>query len=437
MDPHESLREGRFLHALATELFPITRSITGDGVRQTLARIHCLLPQLRIREVPTGTPVLDWTVPNEWNVTDAFVEGPDGTRVINLQRNNVHLVSYSTPVDVTMSLSDLHSHLHIDSEHRSAIPYVTSYYNRNWGFCLTADELETFQDGHYRAVVDATLAPGSLTYAEIVLPGDSDAEVLISTYVCHPSLANNELSGPMVAVGLALWLTSLPRHRYTYRFVFAPETIGAITYIDANVDLLRSQVVAGINLTCIGDEGHFSYLASRMGNTPLDRIARRQLAQRPNPVEYNYLDRGSDERHYAMPGVDVPMVSLMRTKYGEYPEYHTHLDDLTVVTPSGLQGGLNFARDCITELEASDYLRSTVLGEPQLGRRGLYHTMHARTVADDVLLRTHILAYADGKHSLADMAELFDVPLKVVQELAEELQQHDLLIAGPLTREQG
>lgn len=433
MGPPESLQEGRFLHALATELFPITRSITGDGVRQTLARIHSLLPELRIHEVPTGTSVLDWTVPDEWNVTDAFVEAPDGTRVIDFQRNNVHLVSYSTPVDMTMSLSDLRSHLHTDSEHRNAIPYVTSYYNHNWGFCLTVDELETFQDANYRAVVDATLAPGSLTYAELVIPGDSDAEVLISTYVCHPSLANNELSGPMVAVGLALWLTALPRRRYTYRFVFAPETIGAITYIDANVDLLKSKVVAGINLTCIGDEGHFSYLASRMGNTPLDRIARRQLAQRPNSVEYTYLDRGSDERHYGMPGVDVPMISLMRTKYGSYPEYHTHLDDLTVVTPAGLQGGLDFTRDCIAELEASDYLTSTVLGEPQLGRRGLYHTMHARTVADDVLLRTHILAYADGQHSLTDMAQLFEAPIEVLRDLAKELEEHELLVRGSLT----
>ena len=433
MGPPESLPEGRFLHALATELFPITRSITGDGVRQTLARIHSLLPELRIHEVPTGTPVLDWTVPDEWNITDAFVEGPDGTRVIDFRRNNVHLVSYSTPVDVTMSLSDLRSHLHTDFEHRNAIPYVTSYYNRNWGFCLTADELEHFPEGNYRAVVDATLAPGSLTYAELVIPGDSDSEVLISTYVCHPSLANNELSGPMVAVGLALWLTSLPRRRYSYRFVFAPETIGAITYIDANVDLLKSRVVAGINLTCIGDEGHFSYLASRLGNTPLDRIARRQLAQRPNAAEYTYLDRGSDERHYGMPGVDVPMISLMRTKYGAYPEYHTHLDDLTVVTPAGLQGGLDFTRDCIVELEASDYLTSTVLGEPQLGRRGLYHTMHARTVADDVLLRTHILAYADGQHSLTDMAQLFEAPIEVLRDLAEELEEHELLVRGSLT----
>ena len=266
------------------------------------------------------------------------------------------------------------------------------------------------------------------------MPGETSAEVLISTYVCHPSLANNELSGPMVALGIALWLQSLPSRRYTYRFVFAPETIGAITYISHNLDVLRKNVIAGINLTCIGDDGDYSYLASRLGNTPIDRIARRQLKKRQTPVEYTYLDRGSDERHYGMPGVDVPMISLMRTKYGKYPQYHTHLDDLSVVTPSGLQGGLDLVRDCIQELEESNYLSSTVLGEPQLGKRGLYHTMHARTVADEVLLRTHILAYADGSHSISDLSELLSVPEETLAAFVKELAEHELVIQGPLRR---
>ena len=436
MDLPETLQDGQYLHNLAAELFPITRSITGDGVRKTLARLQSELSNLRVHEVPSGTPVLDWTIPDEWNAADAYVLNPSGKRVIDFTKSNIHLVSYSTPIDATLSLTELRPHLHVDVDHPNAIPYVTSYYNRTWGFCLTEEELRLLPEADYHAVVDTTLSPGSLTYADMVIPGDSAAEVLISCYICHPSLANNELSGPMVAIGLALWLSSLPSRRYSYRFVFAPETIGAITYINNNLNHLREKVVAGINLTCIGDEGHFSYLASRQGNTPIDRIARRQLTVRPNAVEYTYLDRGSDERHYCMPGVDVPMISLMRTKYGEYSEYHTHLDDLTVVTPTGLQGGLDFARDVIAELEISDYLQSTVLGEPQLGRRGLYHAMHARTVADDVLLRTHILAFADGTHSLSDMTDLFDVPQDILTELAEELEQHGLLVRGPL-REPG
>lgn len=427
-------REGEHLHDLATQLFRINRSITGDGVRQTLAIMGEHLPGLRLHEVASGTPVLDWTVPDEWNVRAAYLEGPSGERIVDFAHCNVHLVGYSVPVDVRLPLEDLQAHLHSDPEHRNAIPYVTSYYNRTWGFCLTADQRVTLPDGEYHAVVDATLEPGGLTYGELVIPGDLDAEVLVSTYICHPSLANNELSGPMVALGLAQWLQSLPSRRYTYRFVFAPETIGAITYIARNLDHLRSHVVAAVNLTCIGDDGNYSYLASRLGNTPIDRIARRVVRTRPRAVEYSYLDRGSDERQYGMPGVDVPMISLMRTKYGVYPEYHTHLDDLTVVTPTGLQGGLDLVRDCIRELEAADYYRATVLAEPQLGRRGLYHTMHARTVADEVLLRTHVLAYADGEHSIADMAELFDAPIDDVQVLVDELVEHGLLVRTPLRK---
>jgi aminopeptidase-like protein len=220
--------------------------------------------------------------------------------------------------------------------------------------------------------------------------------------------------------------------RYTYRFVFAPETIGAITYIAENLEHLKRSVVAGINLTCIGDDGDYSYLASRLGTTPLDRIARRVVRTRPRPVEYSYLDRGSDERQYCMPGVDLPMISLMRTKYGTYREYHTHLDDLTLVTPAGLQGGLDLVLDCVGELEKSDYFRSTVLGEPQLGRRGLYHAMHARTVADEILLRTHVLAYADGRHSVADIAEMCAEPESVIRDLVDELIGHGLLVTTVL-----
>lgn len=426
--------EGDFLHSIATELFPIPRSITGDGVRKTLARIHQLLPELRIHEVPSGQQVLDWTIPDEWNVADAFIADSENRRIVDFKKCNVHLVSYSTPVSKTLSLADLKQHLHADTVNRKAIPYVTSYYNRTWGFCLSANQLDSLPEDEYQAVIDSILVPGSLTYADLVLPGETESEVLITTYVCHPSLANNELSGPMVALGLALWLRSLPTRRYTYRFVFAPETIGAITYIAHNLDILKERVVAGINLTCIGDDGDYSYLASRLGNTPLDRIAKRQVRKRSKPIEYSYLDRGSDERHYGMPGVDVPMISLMRTKYGKYPEYHTHLDDLTVVTPTGLQGGLDLVRDCIDELEQSDFPRSTVLGEPQLGKRGLYHTMHARTVADEVLLRTHILAYSDGQHSISDLTELLNVPYDVVVAFVDELTEHGLLTRGSLRR---
>ncbi len=423
------------MHDLAARLFPICRSITGDGVRQTLAILAEHLPGLVVHEVPSGTSVLDWTVPDEWNITDAYLEGPDGRRVLDFADSNLHVVSYSEPVDTRLSLAALDSHLHSDPELPDAIPYVTSYYNRTWGFCLTQAQRDALTDGEYHAVIDSTLAPGHLTYGELVIPGDSEDEVFVTTYVCHPSLGNNELSGPVVATALAQWLLRQPRRRYTYRFVFAPETIGAITYIARNLDHLRQHVVAGFNLTCIGDDGDHSYLPSRTGDTPIDRIARRVVASRPRSVEYSYLDRGSDERHYCMPGVDLPLISLMRTKYGSYRGYHTSLDDLSFITPTGLQGGLDLVRDCIEEFEAADYYRATVLGEPQLGKRGLYHAMHARTVADEVLLRTHVLAYSDGQHSAADLAEMLDIPQPEVQDLIDELVAHDLLEPVPPRKE--
>jgi aminopeptidase-like protein len=425
------LAEGRFMHDLATRLFPICRSLTGNGVRQTFEILQEVLPGLEVHEVPSGTQVFDWQVPDEWNIRGAYLEGPDGSRVVDFADSNIHVVGYSTPVDTVLPLAELQSHLHSTPELPEAIPYVTSYYNRTWGFCLPHSLRERLREGDYRAVIDATLEPGSLTYGELVIPGDSAEEVFITTYICHPSLANNELSGPMVSTALALWLMSLPRRRYTYRFVFAPETIGAITYASLHLDALRSSTVAAFNLTCIGDEGDYSYLASRLGNLEIDRIARHVLSTRSPAVEYSYLDRGSDERQYGMPGIDLPMISLMRTKYGAYPEYHTSFDDLTVVTPAGLQGGLDLVRECIEVLEVNDYYETTVLGEPQLGRRGLYHAIHARTVADIILLRTNVLAYADGYHSVLDMAEMFNLPVRVVFEVVQELAEHELLVRLP------
>ena len=415
------------MHALAQRLWPFPRSLTGNGVRQTLEVLAEYLPGLTVHEVPSGTSVLDWVVPEEWNITDAFLVAPNGQRVIDFADSNVHVVSYSEPVDSELSLEELQPHLHSDPELPDAIPYVTSYYNRTWGFCLTQKQRDSLVPGKYHAVIKSTLEPGSLTYGEFVLPGETKDEVFISTYICHPSLANNELSGPVVATALARWLMSLDTRRFTYRFVFIPETIGAITYLDANLEHLKSNVVAGFNLTCIGDDGDYSYLASRNGNTPIDRIARRVVQKTSRPVIYSFLDRGSDERQYCAPGVDLPLISLMRTKYGKYPEYHTSLDDLSFVTPKGLQGGFELVRDCIVEFESSLYLQTSIKGEPQLGKRGLYHTMHARTVADEVLLRTHILAYSDGLHSVADIAELTERPVSDIEVLTAELVEHGLV----------
>ncbi|MDO9484494.1 MAG: DUF4910 domain-containing protein [Actinomycetota bacterium] len=431
MQPESNHAEGLFAHALAERLWDFPRSLTGDGVRATFAVLQELLPELVVHEVPSGTEVFDWVVPDEWNIREAYLIDPHGHRVIDFAFSNLHVVGYSDPVDTVLTLDELQPHLHSDPEHPDVIPYVTNYYNPGWGLCLPHALRLTLEPGDYRVVIDSTLAPGSLTYGELLIPGDTEDEVFISTYICHPSLANNELSGPVVSVAIARWLMGLARRRYTYRLVFVPETIGAITYLARNLEHLKSAVVSGYNLTCIGDEGDYSYLQSRRGGLPIDRIARRAVLATPQPKLYSYLDRGSDERQYGAPGVDLPLISLMRTKYGSYPQYHSSADDLSFVTPAGLQGGIDLVRTCISEFEESIYYRTPVLGEPQLGKRGLYHQMHGRTVEDVVLLRTHVLAYADGQHSVTDMAELFERPLSDVQAVVAELLEHGLLEEVP------
>ena len=419
--------DGQGMHGLAKRLWPIHRSITGDGVRQTLAILREHLPSLIMHEVPSGHAAFDWVIPDEWSIREARLTAPDGSVVADIKDSNLHVLGYSTAIDQVLPLDELQSHLHSIPEQPDAIPFLTSYYNRNWGFCLTHARREQLQPGNYHAYIDATHKPGSLTYGELFIPGKSTDEVFVSTYICHPSMANNELSGPVVATALAQWIGSEHRH-YSYRFAFVPESIGALVYTSQRLVDLKRHTVGGFNLTCIGDDRAYTYLASRSGNTRLDRTALRQLKKRPNARHYSYLHRGSDERTYCAPGIDLPLISLMRSRYGDYPEYHTSLDDLErVVTPSGLQGGFDFVRDCIEELETEPVLSASQLGEPQLGRRGLYHAMLNKNTSAEVMLRTNALAYADGHHSIRDIAELTESPIQDLERIIKELQQHELI----------
>lgn len=432
MSKHEAVEgasnDGYFMHALAQRLWPLHRSITGDGVRQTLSVLKEHLPELVVHEVPTGTQVFDWIVPEEWVIRSARLIDPEGQTVVDIAENNLHVVGYSTAVDEFLSLDELQPHLHSIPEQPNAIPFVTSYYHRTWGFCLTHYQRESLQPGQYRAVIDSEHIKGSLTYGEVILPGRVDDEIFLSTYICHPSLANNELSGPVVAVALAQWLAALQDRHYTYRIVFVPESIGAITYTSQHLQTLKRNVIAGFQLTCIGDDRAFTYLASRNGNTRIDRVARRVLRNRPNLREYSYLERGSDERTYSSAGVDLPLISIMRSRYGDYPEYHTSLDDLeSVVTPSGLQGGMDAIRACIRTLEDDLVLITATYGEPQLGPRGLYHTMLNKNTSDEVMLRTNILAYADGQHDVNDIAELCETDVSIIESMVSELEEHRLI----------
>ena len=424
---------GEWCYALAQDLWPIPRSLTGPGVRQTLARLAEDLPALTVHEIASGASVFDWDVPDEWTIRDAFIQNEAGDRVVDFQANNLHVLGYSEPVDTWLSLSDLRPHLYSLPDQPDAIPYVTSYYKRRWGFCLSDEQLRALPEGKYRAVIDSDLQPGILNYGELLIEGDSPDELFLSTYICHPSMANNELSGPVVTAALAKWLSAQSSLTHSYRIVFIPETIGSVAYLSRNLEEMKRTVKAGFNLTCIGDDRCYSYLPSRHGNTLADRVARHVLHHiDPEFQRYSWLDRGSDERQYCAPGADLPVATIMRSKYGTYPEYHTSLDTLGgVVTPSGLAGGFSALRRAIEIIEADFKPVVTTIGEPQLGKRGLYPDLSLKGSANAVRDMMNMISYCDGQHSLLDIAEIIDVPFWQLVELSEPLVQQGLLKKAP------
>ena len=425
-DLHKDM--GAWAHNLAQELWPFPRSLTGHGVRQTLKVLQRELPELASHSVPSGYQAFDWEVPREWNLKRAWIETPDGQVICNTDVNNLHVVGYSTPGEWELSLEQLLPRLHSEPDQPEAIPYVTSYYADYWGFCLTDNQRRTLPDGTYRAVIDATLAPGNLDYADLIIPGDTDREILFSTYLCHPSMANNELSGIVVASALARLVSDLPSRKYTYRFVFLPETLGSLVYLSHWREHLRSKVDAGFVLTCVGDEGPFSYLASPSETTFADQIALRALGASGNAYQrYSYLDRGSDERQYCAPGIELPVCSVMKSKYGTFPEYHTSLDDLNFVTARGLSESIAMYHAMIADLETTPRPRLQTLGEPQLGRRGLYETLSRKGSAADSMLMRNILAYSDGRTDLTEMATKLGVSTDEVSDVVDLLVSHKLL----------
>jgi len=426
----ENISTGEQMHQWAKDLFPINRSLTGKGVKETLSYLLKLLPGLEIKSVPSGTEAYDWTVPDEWQINDAYLSDEAGNRIIDFCANNLHVIGYSEPVDKWMDLEELQPFLHSLPTIPDAVPYITSYYKRRWGFCISENQRKELKPGKYHAVIDSRLFAGELNYGELVIPGASEKEVLLSTYVCHPSMANNELSGPVVATALALWLRGLPQRKYTYRVIFIPETIGAIVYISKNIEALKRNTIAAFQLTCIGDERCYSFLPSRDGDTLADKVALHVLKHyAPDYIAYSFLNRGSDERQFCAPGVDLPMASIMRSKYGEYAEYHTSLDNLEFVTPAGLAGGFTALQKSIEAIENHSRPKVTVLCEPQLGKRGLYPTLSTKYSTADASLRTmiNLIAYADGTRTLLEIAETIGVAVWELYTIFNTLKMHGVL----------
>jgi aminopeptidase-like protein len=425
----EALTEGdvgRRLHDLVADLYPICRSITGDGVRATLRRLGELVP-MRVHEVPTGTPVLDWTVPREWNVREAYLADARGERVVDLAHSTLHLMSYSVPVRGWFSMDELRPHLHTLPEHPDWIPYRTSYYREDWGFCLSERQRAGLTDDRYEVVIDASLEPGHLTYGEVVVPGETEDEVLVSCHVCHPSLANDNLSGIALATFLAAELAETPR-RHTYRFVFVPGTIGSITWLARNEDLLP-RIRYGLTLATLGDGGGFTYKRSRRGEARIDRVVASVLAHAGSPSEVvDFSPFGYDERQYCSPGFDLPVGALSRTPHGRYAEYHTSADDLDLVRPEALAGSLDVLRAIVRAVDADrTYVNLSPKGEPQLGRRGLYPSVGGPDIASEQLAMLWMLNQSDGTHGVLDVAERSGMSIDRLASVIDPLVRAGLL----------
>jgi aminopeptidase-like protein len=420
------------MYQWACDLFPICRSLTGEGVRETLSYLQDLLSDLKIRSVPTGYRAFDWSVPDEWNIQDAYILDPEGKKILDFFNNNLHVMGYSEPVDMELDLEQLQHHLYSREDLPEAIPYVTSYYERNWGFCIADSQRKGLRPGRYRVVIKSTLAPGKLNYGELILPGKEKKEILLSTYICHPSLANNELSGPVVTTALAKWLQQRENRRFTYRIIFVPETIGAIVYLSKHLNIMKKWIVAGFVVTCVGDQNSFSFLPSRLGGTLADKVANHVLSHMTDGyTTYSFVkDRGSDERQYCSPHVNLPVVSIMRSKYGSYPEYHTSLDNLDFISQKGLEQSYELLKQCINVMEINRTWITKFPCEPQLGKRNLYDNISfCKSIVKKSLSRiyTDILSYADGDHSLLEIADMVDLPAWECFKMIEKLHKEGLI----------
>jgi aminopeptidase-like protein len=402
-----SILEQNEVYNFLSKLFPINRSISGSGVIETLQLINGVIPDLEIKNIPTGTTVYDWEIPDVWNVNEAFIKNEKGIKVVDFNENNLHLMGYSTPINQLMSKSELLPHLFFIQDIPDAIPYVTSYYKKNWGFCISRNQLANLGEGPFEVLIDSNFSSGNLTYGEVIIPGNTDEEILLSTYICHPSMANDNLSGPVILTYILKWLATIKDRKYTYRAVFIPETIGSIYYINKNIEVLKNRVRAGFVLTCLGDERNYSYLKSRNGNTLTDKVAMKVLKDLNVDFSiYPFTENGSDERQYCFPGVDLPIGLLMKSKFGEYPEYHTSLDNLKLVTKKGITDGFELIKAAIYTLESNEIYKINTICEPFLGKRNLYPEISTRNSEYQVRDMMNVISHLDGSKDLLEISDI-------------------------------
>ena len=420
--------EGKKIYDLAGKLFPICRSITGNGFRSSLEIICGIVPEIQVFEVPSGTEVFDWTVPKEWNIRGGWIRSLQGETVIDFKDCNLHVLGYSVPIHKTVSRDELLEHVYTQPEQPDWIPYVTSYYKERWGFCMSENQKQSLTDAVYEVFIDSSLEAGSLTYGELILPGETEDEIFFSTYLCHPSMANNELSGPCVQTALIQYLKSLSHRRYTYRFVFIPETIGSITYLSRNLQSMQQHMKAGFVLSCVGDERTYSYVSTKYEDTLADRVLDNVLKfHYPEFIRYSFMKRASDERQYGSAGVDLPVCAFCRSKYHEYPEYHTSADNMDLISPEGLQGSYDVMVKVINALENNYFYQMKCKCEPQLGKRGLYPTISQKGTYEAVRAMQHFIAYADGRNDMIGISNILNIPVDQLIPIKNKLLEHHLL----------
>ena len=417
----------------ATDLFPLNRSLTGEGVRETLFYLQSKIPKLKVKKVKSNTKVFDWIIPKEWQINDAYIEDSTGSKLVDWKENNLHVVGYSIPVNTTLSFDELEKHLFTLPSQPNAIPYVTSYYQPNWGFCIADNDKRLFRNPPFKVVIDSKLFDGYMNYGELIIPGRSPKTVLLSTNICHPSLANNEVSGPVVLTALCKWLQNIGKTYYSYRIIFIPETIGSIYYISKHLKLLQKNIVAGWVITCVGDDGNFSYIPTRLGNTLTDKISQLILKDLTNGyIEYSWLDRGSDERQFNSPGVDLPVASITRSKYGEYDEYHTSLDNLDFISSGGLWGSFELYKLCILALEKNLIYSPSVLCEPKLDKYDLYSKVSIKGSGINSRKILNILSHIDGKTDLVEISTRTKIKFDEVVAMASILESHGVIFKEDL-----